>query len=67
MQVVSVIMDNYGHHYVRAEENAGKGEAYHYWVKEVVKGEGRAPLPVTDSFTKLSFRKEASHLKDKSG
>lgn len=65
--VVSVIMDNYGYNYMNAGENTGKGEPYHYWVKEVVKGEGRAPLPATDSFTKLSFRKEASHVKDKSG
>eukprot|EP00250_Pteridium_aquilinum_P019525 c24467_g1_i1 orf=242-3247(+) len=65
--IVSVIMENYGHNYVSSEENGGKGEAYHYWVKEVVKGEGRAPLPATDSFTKLSFRKEASLLKDDSG
>lgn len=64
--VVSVIMENYGHNYVSADENGGKGEAYHYWVKEVVKGEGRTPVPVSDSFTKLSFRKEASNLKEDS-
>ncbi|KAI5058253.1 hypothetical protein GOP47_0026944 [Adiantum capillus-veneris] len=65
--VVSVIMENYGHNYVSGDEISGKGEAYQYWVKEVVKGEGRTPLRVSDSFTKLSFRKEVSHPKEDLG
>lgn len=65
--VVFVVMDNYERPFIETGENTGKGEAYHYWVKEVLEGDGRAAMPtLTDAFTKLSFRKDPSCLNDPS-
>ena len=58
MQVVSAIMENYEPSFA-SEESDVEGNAYHYWMNEVVKGERRVPkATLTDAFTKLSSQKE---------